>query len=161
MPTCSLSTSITGAGRTTPDEMEADWFIDRRFDSIFEVQRTLYANAVQALNSLQAGGIGALPSLAAAAFAFGMLHALLPGQGKSVLASYYAAGGRWRGAVGSSLLLILTHVGSAVVLVLSGYAILRQHHRRRRPRPGTGAGEPNPDCADRALAIVAGVSSPP
>ena len=125
MPTCSLSTSITGAGRTTPDEMEADWFIDRRFDSIFEVQRTLYANAVQALNSLQAGGIGALPSLAAAAFAFGMLHALLPGQGKSVLASYYAAGGRWRGAVGSSLLLILTHVGSAVVLVLSGYAILR------------------------------------
>ena len=95
------------------------------FDSIFEVQRTLYASAVQALNSLQAGGAGALPSLAAAAFAFGMLHALLPGHGKSVLASYYAANGRWRGALGSSLLLILTHVGSAVVLVLSGYAILR------------------------------------
>src|SRR5947208_5134724 len=54
-----------------------------------------------------------------------MLLALLPGHGKSVLASYYAAGGRWRGAVGSSLLLILTHVGSAVVLVLSGYTILR------------------------------------
>jgi nickel/cobalt exporter len=95
------------------------------FDSIFEVQRALYANAVQALNALQAGGAGALPSLAAAAFAFGMLHALLPGHGKSVLASYYAADGRWRGALGSSLLLILTHVGSAVVLVLSGYAILR------------------------------------
>jgi len=95
------------------------------FDSIFEVQRTLYANAVQALNALQAGGAGALPSLAAAAFAFGMLHALLPGHGKSVLASYYVADGRWRGALGSSLLLILTHVGSAVALILSGYAILR------------------------------------
>ena len=94
-------------------------------ESIFEVQRALYAHAAQALNSLQVGGAGALPSLAAAAFAFGMLHALLPGHGKSVLASYYAADGRWRGALGSSLLLIFTHVGSAVVLVLSGYAILR------------------------------------
>src|SRR5207253_1957362 len=74
------------------------------FDSIFEVQRTLYANAVQALNELQTGGAGALPSLAAAAFTFGMLHALLPGHGKSVLASYYAADGRWRGALGSSLI---------------------------------------------------------
>jgi len=54
-----------------------------------------------------------------------MLHAQLPGHGKSVLASYYAADGRWRGALGSSVLLILTHVGSAVVLVLSGYTILR------------------------------------
>jgi len=95
------------------------------FDSIFEAQRALYANAVQALNALQDSGAGALPSLAMAAFAFGTLHALLPGHGKSVLASYYAADGRWRGAVGSSLLLVLTHVGSAVVLVLSGYAILR------------------------------------
>ncbi|RZN33867.1 sulfite exporter TauE/SafE family protein [Bradyrhizobium sp. Leo121] len=95
------------------------------FDSIFEAQRALYANAAQALNALQANGAGALPSLAAAAFAFGMLHALLPGHGKSVLASYYAADGRWRSALGSSLLLILTHVGSAVVLVLSGYAVLK------------------------------------
>ena len=95
------------------------------FDSIFEVQRALYANVVQALNALQTGGAGALPPLAAAAFTFGMLHALLPGHGKSVLASYYAAGGRWRGAIDSSLVLIITHVGSAVALVLSGYAILR------------------------------------
>ena len=95
------------------------------FDSIFEVQRALYANASHALNALEQGGATALPSLAAAAFAFGMLHALLPGHGKSVLASYYAAEGRWRGALGSSLLLILTHVGSAVVLVLSGYTVLK------------------------------------
>ncbi|MDI4238779.1 hypothetical protein OZ411_38965 [Bradyrhizobium sp. Arg237L] len=95
------------------------------FDSIFEAQRALYANASQALNALKESGATALPSLAVAAFAFGMLHALLPGHGKSVLTSYYAADGRWRSALVSSLLRILTHVGSAVVLVLSGYAVLK------------------------------------
>ena len=33
------------------------------FDSIFEVQRALYANAVHALNELQAGGAGRAPAL--------------------------------------------------------------------------------------------------
>ena len=55
-----------------------------------------------------------------------MLHALLPGHGKSVLASYYAGDGRFLGAIGSSTILILTHVGSAVVLVLSGFVILQR-----------------------------------
>lgn len=95
------------------------------FDTISDAQRALYASAVGALKMLQDGGTEALPPLAAAAFAFGMLHALLPGHGKAVLASYYAADGNWRGALGSTLLLISTHVGSAVALVLSGYAILK------------------------------------
>jgi ABC-type nickel/cobalt efflux system permease component RcnA len=67
-----------------------------------------------------------LPSLVVAAFGFGMLHALLPGHGKSVLASYYAGDGGWRDALVSSTILIVTHVGSAVVLVLTGFAILQR-----------------------------------
>ena len=87
-------------------------------DNIFELQRQLYTGALDALNGLAAGGISAAPGLIAAALAFGMLHALLPGHGKAVLASYYAADGQWAGAFGSSAVLILTHVGSAIILVL-------------------------------------------
>jgi ABC-type nickel/cobalt efflux system permease component RcnA len=78
------------------------------------------------LNALQTTGLAGLPSLVAAAFGFGMLHALLPGHGKSVLASYFAGDGRWRGALASSTILIVTHVGSAVVLVMTGLALLQR-----------------------------------
>jgi ABC-type nickel/cobalt efflux system permease component RcnA len=95
-------------------------------EATFELQRWLYANAIGALNALQTTGLAGLPSLVAAAFGFGMLHALLPGHGKSVLASYYAGDGRWRGALASSTILIVTHVGSAVVLVMTGFALLQR-----------------------------------
>jgi nickel/cobalt transporter (NicO) family protein len=94
--------------------------------TIFELQRWLYTCALEALNALRTAGIAGLPALIGAAFGFGMLHALLPGHGKSVLASYYAGDGRFLGALGSSTILILTHVGSAVVLVLSGFVILQR-----------------------------------
>jgi nickel/cobalt transporter (NicO) family protein len=93
---------------------------------IFELQRWLYTAALEALNALRTTGVAGLPALIGAAFGFGMLHALLPGHGKSVLASYYAGDGRFLGALGSSTILILTHVGSAVVLVLSGFVILQR-----------------------------------
>jgi ABC-type nickel/cobalt efflux system permease component RcnA len=95
-------------------------------EAIFDLQHWLYANAIGALNALRASGLAGLPSLVAAAFGFGMLHAMLPGHGKSVLASYYAGDGRWRGALASSTILIVTHVGSAVVLVLTGFALLQR-----------------------------------
>jgi nickel/cobalt exporter len=94
--------------------------------TIFELQRWLYAGAVDALNALRTVGLAGLPALIGAAFGFGMLHALLPGHGKSILTSYYAGDGRFLGALGSSTILIVTHVGSAVVIVLSGFAILQQ-----------------------------------
>jgi nickel/cobalt exporter len=55
-----------------------------------------------------------------------MLHALLPGHRKSVLASYYAGDGRLLGALGSSVVLIITNVGSAVVPLLAVRALSRQ-----------------------------------
>jgi ABC-type nickel/cobalt efflux system permease component RcnA len=95
-------------------------------EATFELQRWLYASAIGALNGLQTEGLTGLPPLIAAAFSFGMLHALLPGHGKSVLAAYYAGDGRWRGALASSVILIVTHVGSAVLFVLTGFAVLQR-----------------------------------
>lgn len=93
--------------------------------TLLDLQRWLYGGALDALNALRTVGIGGLPALIGAAFGFGMLHALLPGHGKAVLASHYAGDGRFLGALGASTVLILTHVGSAVLLVLGGFAVLR------------------------------------
>lgn len=94
--------------------------------TIFELQRWLYSGAIDALNALRTAGLGGVPALIGAAFGFGILHALLPGHGKSVLASYYAGEGRFLGALGSSTILIITHVGSAILLVLSGFIVLQR-----------------------------------
>src|SRR5258705_5211164 len=94
--------------------------------TLVDLQHWLYTGAVDALNGLRTVGLAGLPALIATAFGFGLLHALFPGHGKSVLASYYAGHGRLLGALGSSAILILTHVGSAVVIVLSGFVILQR-----------------------------------
>lgn len=118
--------------------------------TILDLQRWLYGGALDALNGLRTAGVTGLPALIGAAFGFGMLHALLPGHGKSVLASYYAGDGKLLGALGSSMVLIITHVGSAVILVLSGYAILQ--------RTIGGAGRaPALEHASQVLIILVGV----
>ncbi|MFG1375111.1 hypothetical protein V5F32_23295 [Xanthobacter oligotrophicus] len=93
--------------------------------TLLDLQRWLYSGALDALNALRTVGIAGLPALIGAAFGFGMLHALLPGHGKAVLASHYAGDGRLLGALGASTVLILTHVGSAVLIVLGGFAVLK------------------------------------
>ncbi len=119
-------------------------------EATFELQRLLYANAIGALNALRTTGLAGLPSLVVAAFGFGTLHAMLPGHGKSVLASSYAGDGRWRGALASSTILIVTHVGSAVVLVMTGFALLQ--------RTIGGAGRaPMVEHASHVLVLLSGV----
>lgn len=95
-------------------------------DAIFDLQRWLYSGAVAALNSLQTAGLSAVPGLVAVAFGFGLLHAFLPGHGKAVLTSYYAGDGRWVWALLTTAILIVTHVGSAIIIVLGGFAILQR-----------------------------------
>jgi ABC-type nickel/cobalt efflux system permease component RcnA len=68
--------------------------------TIFDLQHWLYSSAIEALKSLHTAGLAGLPALIGAAFGSGMLHALLPGHGKSVLASCYAGDGRLRDALG-------------------------------------------------------------
>ena len=57
---------------------------------------------------------------------FGSVHALMPGHGKVALVSYYLGRpSRMIGGVVTSVILILTHVGSAIVLVLAGFKVMR------------------------------------
>lgn len=92
--------------------------------SIFELQRWLYGEAVAALNGLATSGLAGAPALVAAAFGFGFLHAFLPGHGKALMTAHYAGEGGALSAVASTSVLILVHVGSAVVIAVCGFSII-------------------------------------
>lgn len=94
--------------------------------AIFNLQRWLQTGALDSLKALETGAITHVPVLIATAFLFGLLHALLPGHGKLLLASYHAGHGRRRDALASSIIVILTHVGSAILIVLAGFEILKR-----------------------------------
>jgi ABC-type nickel/cobalt efflux system permease component RcnA len=93
-----------------------------------DVQGWLYSGATAELKGL-AGSFDAAKLLVAMAIAalFGMVHAFMPGHGKTVIVSYYLGHpARYLGSIGTSAILVLTHVGSAVVLVLAGYIVIRR-----------------------------------
>lgn len=119
-------------------------------DWLISLQRGLHADALAALKAVPDAGLIGLPPLIAAAFSFGMLHALLPGHGKSLLAAHYAGDGHWSGALLSSTIIILTHVGSAILLVMTGAAILQ--------RTLVGAGRaPMLERASQVLIVLVGL----
>src|SRR6266498_401809 len=93
-----------------------------------DIQSWLYGGASAELKGLAAGfDVTKLLAAMAIAAVFGMVHAVMPGHGKTVIVSYYL--GRPAGVLGSigtSAILVLTHVGSAVVLVLAGFIVIRR-----------------------------------
>jgi nickel/cobalt exporter len=94
---------------------------------LVDIQGWLYGNAVANLKAV-ASGIDPVQLMAAMAVAalFGLVHALMPGHGKTVLVSYYLGhAGKLVGSVATSAILVLTHVGSAIVLVLAGFTVMR------------------------------------
>jgi nickel/cobalt exporter len=94
---------------------------------MLEIQKWLFHSATAELKNF-AGDASALSVLAALAVAtlFGFLHALMPGHGKVALVSYYLGHpARFVTGIGTSAVLILTHVGSAAVLVLAGFTVIR------------------------------------
>src|SRR3954468_610406 len=94
---------------------------------MIELQRWLYGNATAGLTGVAAGmEVPALLASLGFAVLFGAIHALMPGHGKLALVSYYLGRpSRMLGGVVTSVILILTHVGSAVVLVLAGFKVIR------------------------------------
>jgi ABC-type nickel/cobalt efflux system permease component RcnA len=92
-----------------------------------ELHRWLYGSATTGLKSFAAGAEpAALVAALAFAVLFGSIHALMPGHGKVALVSYYLGRpARLIGGVATSVILILTHVGSAIVLVLAGFTVMR------------------------------------
>jgi ABC-type nickel/cobalt efflux system permease component RcnA len=92
-------------------------------DWLIAVQTWLYGGMAEQMRS--AGDTAALPFLVATAFLFGVVHALMPGHGKSLLVSYhFGRTGRWTSGVATGALLALTHVGLAILLVLAGVAVI-------------------------------------
>ncbi len=90
---------------------------------LIELQHWLYGGMAAGLKS--ADDVRALPALLATAVLFGALHALMPGHGKSVLVSYHLGrpGRVWDGLL-TGMVLALTHVGSAVLFIMVGVAVI-------------------------------------
>jgi ABC-type nickel/cobalt efflux system permease component RcnA len=92
-------------------------------DWLFAIQRWLYGGIADGMRS--AADPAGLAALVAAAFLFGIVHAFMPGHGKSVLVSYHLGRpGRLIEGVATGSLLATTHVAIAVVLVLAGVAVI-------------------------------------
>lgn len=145
-------------------------------DWLIAIQRWLYGGMSEGMKATD--DVSGLPALMGAAFLFGVVHALMPGHGKSVLVSYHLGRqSRLIDGVVTGTLLALTHVGMAVILVLAGVAVISRSlalggrapafevlsaalitlvgayllFRVVRPPPHTHAGD------GRTLAVVAGL----
>lgn len=92
-------------------------------DFLIRLQGWLYGGITSDLKS--ASDLSSAPWIIAAGFAFGAMHALMPGHGKSVLVSYHAGSkGRLVDGLLTSAVLALTHIGLAVVFVLLGVVVI-------------------------------------
>jgi ABC-type nickel/cobalt efflux system permease component RcnA len=112
----------------------------------------LYSGATDGLKTVAtAADPGKLLTAMGVAVLFGMAHALMPGHGKSMLVSYYLGRpSRIMHGVVSSSILVLTHVGMALVLVMAGFAVIQ--------RTLAGAGRaPFLEAASSALIIAIGI----
>ena len=92
-------------------------------DWLIAAQRWLYGGLAETMRS--ASELNSLPYLMVMAFVFGMIHAFMPGHGKSVLVSYHL-GRRTRlvEGIATGFLLASTHVGIAIAFVLTGVAVI-------------------------------------
>ncbi|WP_395014993.1 hypothetical protein [Dongia sp.] len=85
---------------------------------VLELHRQLQGAFSAALQSAEGGRSAAL-SLAAAAFLLGMVHALTPGHGKTILFTYFLGReARPLTGIAAAAQLASTHVGTAIMLVL-------------------------------------------
>src|SRR5262245_5485456 len=119
---------------------------------MLELQRWLYGEAGNQLKAL-AGGIELLALLSAVWFAafFGLLHAVMPGHGKTILVSYFLGRpAKIITGLTASIVLVLAHVGSAVILVLSGFIIIK------RTIGGVGRA-PTLETASAAFIVLVGI----
>ena len=92
---------------------------------IIALQRWLYEGMARGLGDVALGGPLTLLAVMGTAVLFGILHALMPGHGKTVLFSYHLGQkGSLLSSIANGAILALTHVGIALVLVLAGFAVI-------------------------------------
>jgi nickel/cobalt transporter (NicO) family protein len=92
-------------------------------DWLIAIQRWLYGGMAEGMRSTV--DLSGLPTLVAAAFLFGIVHAIMPGHGKTVLVSYHLGRpGKIVDGLLTGTLLAITHVGTAILFVLAGVAVI-------------------------------------
>ncbi len=92
---------------------------------IVALQRWLYGSMASGLGDIAQGNAWAIAAVMGAAILFGAVHALMPGHGKTVLFSYHLGQpGSLLASIANGAVLALTHVGLAIVLVLTGFAVI-------------------------------------
>ena len=93
--------------------------------SLVAIQHWLYGGMASGLGEVAGGDLRAIFVAMAAAVLFGAVHALMPGHGKTVLVSYHLGQpAKLREGIANGAILVLTHVGLALVLVLAGFAVI-------------------------------------
>lgn len=93
---------------------------------ISQAQKTLREKITAAISSMKSGDWGAIWKFLAICLIYGMLHALGPGHGKSIVVGYFIARrGRWRQGVALGAGITIVHTLSAVLLLLILYAIFK------------------------------------
>ena len=116
---------------------------------LLTIQRWLYSGLWEGLKAT--ADVSGLAAFMGGAFVFGMVHALTPGHGKTVLVSYHLGRpSRLIEGVSTGMLLALTHVGLAVVLVLAGVAVISRSFAQ-------GGRAPAFDVASATLIVLIGM----
>ena len=93
---------------------------------IAEEQKVLREKLTTAISAMKRGDWDAIWKFLAICLVYGMLHALGPGHGKSLVVGYFIARrGRWRQGVALGAGITVTHTMSAVLLLLILYAIFK------------------------------------
>ncbi|WP_143154625.1 MULTISPECIES: nickel/cobalt transporter [unclassified Fibrobacter] len=93
---------------------------------IAQEQKVLREKLTAAISAMKSGDWNAIWKFLAICLVYGMLHALGPGHGKSIVVGYFIARrGRWRQGVALGAGITVTHTMSAVVLLLILYAIFK------------------------------------
>ena len=93
---------------------------------ISEAQKTLREKLTSAIAAMKSGEWGAIWKFLFICLVYGMLHALGPGHGKSIVVGYFIARrGRWRQGVALGAGITVTHTLSAVLLLFILYAIFK------------------------------------
>jgi nickel/cobalt transporter (NicO) family protein len=116
---------------------------------LIEIQRWLYGGMWEGMKAT--ADVSGLPAFMGTSFVFGMVHALMPGHGKSVLVSYHLGRpSRLIEGVSTGTLLALTHVGLAAVLVLAEVAVISRSFAQ-------GGRAPAFDVASATLIVLIGM----
>ncbi len=93
---------------------------------ISQAQKELREKITAAITAMKSGNLGAIWTFLAICFIYGMLHALGPGHGKSIVVGYFIArSGRWRQGIALGAGITVIHTLSAVALLFVLYAIFK------------------------------------